>query len=941
VSLELYKKKRDFRQTPEPAGRVGRPKPPKGNRRFVVQRHRATRLHYDFRLEIDGVLMSWAVPKGPSLNPADKRMAVHVEDHPLEYFDFEGIIPRRQYGAGDVIVWDWGTFDPEETNDPGEAVRKGELKFTLHGEKLKGRFTLVHVGSRYRGADEKAWLMIHKRDDFADEGWDVDDHPRSAKTGRTNDEVKAGAPAVWDSRSPAATATIDLAGATKAKIPDFIEPMRATLADRPFTDPDWLFELKLDGYRVEAVVRNRKVQLWTRNQQDAARYFPDLADDAHWISAEEAIVDGEVVAIGPGGEPSFSLLQDRTGFRAGSQGRIDPSRRMPMPPGEIPIVYYVFDLLYLDGQLLLDVPLEERKQLLRTVLREHSIVKYGSHIDEQGEAMYEAARERGLEGLVAKERRSRYEPGRRSRSWLKLKIRREQELVVAGYVPGQGTHKDLGSLIVGVYDDGKFVHAGEVGSGINTRTRAELVKTLDGLRRDDHPFDEKPPRIKDARWAEPRVVIRAEFAEWTTDNLLRQAAFKGMDLGKDPRQVVRERPTSTEAAVAEAENAAEGSSESAADKKAGRAGRAGRAPSETQPAAPPRRSAPAPETPSQKRAPTTKRPSRAKADSELAEADALPDRATPEELAELDNLGKEGKWFVGGRQVALTNLDKPLFPPVDERREKPITKRELVAYFARIAPYLLPHLRDRPLNLHRYPDGAFGGGFWQKETPKYASDWIRRWHYEDADPDESHYYIVADQVATLVWLANHAAFEIHAWTSRLDRPRRPTYALIDIDPGEKTSFDELLVMARLYRAALEHLGVKGFPKLSGRRGIQIWVPVKRSYTFEQTRDWVGEISKAIGATVPDLVSWEWEKGRRGGLARLDYTQNAINKTLVAPYAVRPAAGAPVSAPLRWEELDDPDLRPNRWTIRNLFPRLDREGDLFAGALETEQELPGV
>jgi len=323
-----------------------------------------------------------------------------------------------------------------------------------------------------------------------------------------------------------------------------------------------------------------------------------------------------------------------------------------------------------------------------------------------------------------------------------------------------------------------------------------------------------------------------------------------------------------------------------------------------------------------------------------ATSDELRDRATPEELEALEKLGKEGKWSIGGHEIALTNLDKPLFPPLDEKREKPITKRELIRYFAEISPTMLPHLRDRPLNLHRYPDGVFGGGFWQKETPSYAPAWIQRWHYEDADPDETHYYMVADQVATLVWLANHAAFEIHAWTSRLQAPHRPTYALIDIDPGDKTTFAELLVLARLYRSALEHLHVTGFPKLSGRRGIQIWVPIKPIYTFDQTRDWVGEVSRAVGATVPDLISWEWEKGRRGGLARLDYTQNAINKTLVAPYSARPAPGAPVSVPLEWDELDDPELRPDRWTVGTVLQRIASVGDPFAQLVEP-QVLPSL
>ncbi|HSH21973.1 MAG TPA: DNA polymerase ligase N-terminal domain-containing protein, partial [Candidatus Caenarcaniphilales bacterium] len=320
MSLETYRRKRDFSRTPEPPGDAAPGTPPPLGRRFVVQRHRATRLHYDFRLEIDGVLMSWAVPKGPSLNPADRRMAVHTEDHPLSYFDFEGVIPKGQYGGGDVIVWDWGTFEPEETDNPGAAVRRGELKFRLHGEKLRGRFTLVRVRSEDPEKDD--WLLMHKKDDEVDPEWNVDAHPLSVKTGRTNDEVAVGADAVWDSAAPADRATIDLAAARPAPLPEFIEPMKATAADEPFDDPDWLFELKLDGYRVEAVVDGANVRLWTRNKQDAARYFPDLATTRPtWIRAQTAILDGEVVALNEAGRPEFGLLQDRAGMgRFGAGG---------------------------------------------------------------------------------------------------------------------------------------------------------------------------------------------------------------------------------------------------------------------------------------------------------------------------------------------------------------------------------------------------------------------------------------------------------------------------------------------------------------------------------------------------------------------------------------------------------------------------------------------
>ncbi len=926
MSLETYRRKRDFGRTPEPSGGEAPPAPPSGDRRFVVQRHRATRLHYDFRLEMDGVLASWAVPKGPSLNPADRRMAVHVEDHPLSYFDFEGVIPKGEYGGGDVIVWDWGTYEPEETDDPAAAVRQGELKFRLFGEKLRGRFTLVRT--RAKDPEKDDWLLIHKRDEAADANWDIDQLPRSVKSGRTNDEVAAGADAVWDSSAPAAEAEIDLSAARDAALPEFIEPMKATAVDKPFSDDDWLFELKLDGYRIEAVVDDRKVRLWTRNRQDAARYFPDLAAaQPTWLRGRQAVVDGEVVALDEQGRPQFSLLQDRAGMgRFGPRGaEHDKQPTSDKPPTAI--VYYAFDLLYLDGRLLLDVPLEQRKRLLRSVLREHPMVRFATHVAADGQDFYRVVGEQGLEGMVAKLRSSRYEPGHRSRAWLKIKIRREQEVVVVGYEPGKGSRSALGSLILGVHEDGQLRYVGEVGSGLTDRMVRQLKRELD-----EHALEAAPvadaPRIKGAVWSEPRLVVRVEFSEWTSDGYLRQAAFKGVDIGKDPKSVVRERPTTTKSAVGEAESSAGPGAHTAAGPapkpatrgtgtSAGDAGRARRS------EAPPARSDEGAERSTGDRA------------AGPAEGDRLPQGATADELAALESISKEGNWELGGHAIPLTNLEKVLFP------EPGFTKRDLIRYYVTVAPVILPYLRDRALNLSRWPDGINGHTFWQKQIPHWAPEWIARWAYPEAGSNESQTYLVADQVATMGWLANHASIDLHPWTSRTDAYRNPTYALVDIDPGESTTFAEVVALARLYRAALGHLKTEGFPKVTGKRGIQIWIPIEQRYTFDETRNWVEAISRAVGNALPELVSWEWGKSSRHGRARLDYTQNAVNKTLVAPYAVRPVASAAVSAPITWDELDDPALRPDRWNIRSILDRLAQRGDLYAPALQLQQELPAV
>jgi bifunctional non-homologous end joining protein LigD len=525
--LTQYRRKRDFARSPEPPGAPS-PDEVTGRRRFVVQRHRARRLHYDFRLEIAGVLVSWAVPKGPTLDPKARRAAFRVEDHPLEYIDFEGVIPAGEYGGGDVIVWDAGTWEPHRAGDPpdpGAALTAGELHLDVFGEKLRGRFALVRTG---RADSKEQWLLLHKNDEHAVEGWNAEEHPRSVVSGRTNDEVQADPHRLWRSDLPAAQAAVTL----------------------------------------------------------------------------------------------------------------------------------------------------------------------------------------------------------------------------------------------------------------------------------------RPPT-----WEAP----------------------------------------------------------------------------------------------------------------------------TADDLAELDSLRSAGRWSVFGRELRVTNLDKVMFPP--RGPDGPVTKRDLLRYSARIAPIVLPYLSGRAMNLHRYPDGAQATGFWQKEVPAHAPDWLPRWRNPDADPGETRIYLVVDEPAALVWAANFGALEWHAWTSRIDRPHQPTYALIDLDPGDTTTWEDLLVLARLHRTAFEHIGIVGRPKVTGRRGIQIWVPIERGATFDQTRRWVQTLSRSVGGVVPELVSWAWQVSERRGLARLDYTQNAINKTLVAPYSPRPAPGAPVSAPIDWAELDDPTLRPDRFTIRTVLDRIAERGDLFRDVLDRPQHLP--
>ena len=956
MSLDRYRQKRNFARTPEPApagGAAGgapgsgapdalspaldpatapgpavgthaapRPSAPGGCGRFVVHRHRASRLHYDLRLEVDGVLASWALPKGPTRDPDEKRFAARTEDHPIEYLDFEGVIPAGEYGAGDSICWDWGTFEPELTWDPGDALRAGELKFRLQGEKLAGRFTLVRTAGP---AD--SWLLIAKAGPEAIPGWDPEAHPASVRTGRTNEEVKSGLAPRVDRPAPEPLPSLDLAGARVAAQPAFVEPMLATPGTAPFDDADWLFEPKWDGYRIQAIVSGGSVALRTRNRNDAGRLFPELLAKPSWLAAREAIVDGEVVVFDSEGRPDFGLLQARLG--GGFSASDLPASGHAREAGRAaPLVFMAFDLLWCAGRSYLDVALEDRKAVLRLVLRDHPRVRFGGHVERDGVAFFAAAAAQGLEGAMAKHRRSRYEAGHRSAAWLKLKVRPTQELVVAGYVPGQGSHRDLGALVVGVMDAGRLRYAGRVGSGLDTSTRARLRAAIDARARSTAPFDVAPDelaRTPGVAWAEPELVIRAEIGGWSRDGIVRQASFAQEAPEVDPASVERQTAVGPEAAA----------------RALARAGLTRRRPLSVD--ASPARG-------------VTGAVASAPAAAPVTSAAFVP--ATAAELAALEAMpGRGGRWAIGGREIALTNLDKILAPGawVPPRTadppgtaeapdaavtaDAPVTKRDLVRYLAQIAPVLLPHLVGRALNLARYPDGIGGTFFWQKDVARGTPEWIQRWREPDPPDRRPHAYVIADGLATLAWLGNQAAIEIHPWTSLIDAPGEPRWALVDIDPGERTTWDETLALARLFRAAFDHLGVIGVPKVTGKRGVQVFVPIRAGYTFGETRAWVEQVSRAVGAAVPDLVSWEWSKDQRGGRARLDYTQNWRNRTLVAPYSPRPAPGLPVSAPITWDEMDDPALRPDRWTIRTILPRVAEVGDLFAAAHGPGQELP--
>ena len=841
MPLEEYRRKRDFASTPEPAPgdlleRSGR---------FTIQRHRATALHYDFRLEIDGVLVSWAVPKGPTLDPGEKRLAMRTEDHPIEYLDFEGVIPSKQYGAGDVIVWDWGVWEPEaETPDPAQALRKGEIKFVLHGEKVRGRFTIIRTDGRGGGRrgsrsedGRESWLLLHKRDGFAVPGWDAEEHPRSVRSGRTNDEVLAGKRAKFRSQPPAAVGDIDLSRARAAPMPSFLPPMRATLATQPFSDEDWLFEVKWDGYRVEAVVRGGRATIWTRNQQDAARYFPDLAGPAPWIDAQDAIVDGEVVALDE--RVAQASRCSRTG-RASRTWRTPGSAR----PGEpAPIVYQVFDLLPLDGRSLLDVPLEERKRLLRSRLHEHPVVRYPATSSATG------TRSTRLHG---------------SRSWRASSpssgvpgtSRGEEPLVAEAQgaarargggrrlAAGQGSHADLGSLILAVRSGDRWVHAGQVGSGLDARTRRELQAALDEL-------------APTSRRSTPPHAFAARTG-WSRSSSCASSTRTG------PMTACCASPPSPASSSAGTRGRAARARRGDLDRcRIGR-GQAG--------------------VTSSDRGPTEPGPQRRLE----AEGGHTRDRRN-RRGARRPGGDREGGHPDGGRpDVRVTNLEKVIFPGRDG--EDPLTRAISCATssawrrrWSRISMGTAsPSSAIRTVSSRRASGRRTSPG-----TPRSGSG-------VDLSPpvQKGPKEYAVDQLSGYARMAG-AGGRRRTPTRRHNRtdwqPSARATPSFFFFLGPDTTWEELLVLARLYRAALAHLVPTRASEGNRQARDPVWIGIFLWPSFfDDTRDWVEGLSRAVGSSVPDLVIGMGQP--RARRARHAWTTRRTRRT--RPSSPRTACGPP-------------------------------------------------
>jgi bifunctional non-homologous end joining protein LigD len=852
--LARYEAKRRFDITPEPKGssQVEPVEEKKTALVFVIQKHDARRLHYDVRLEIDGAMASWAVPKGPSYDPAVKRLAVHVEDHPMEYNAFEGRIPDGQYGAGDVLIWDEGTY---ETVPPGQErpmLAKGHLHVRFFGRKMVGDWHLLltardRPGARAASLDDGAggqgkssWLMFKAKDPHANAAYDVVvERPESVVSGRqgTRGPRRVGA----SQKGVSASALHDLVG----------EPMLAQAATSVPDPAGWLFEVKYDGYRLLACKAGDDARLYTRKGHDWTERFPPVAEALARLRARECVVDGEACVVDAHGTPSFQALQE---WLAGASKNAR-------------IGFAAFDLLWLDGRDLRGEPIEARRELLEKLLEgEGPPMSFSGTAAGEVAQLLAAAREAGLEGLMAKRKGSPYTSGRSS-SWLKLRFDRRQEVAVIGWVPLAGSEHDMGALSVAVVEDGKLVHAGRVGTGFTNRQRHEWAKKLDATGRVDQPRAERVPRTKGAHWVEPTIVVECAFHEWTADGTMRQPSFLGLREDKDPMDCVRE-PDSVPRNV--------------------------RVPVEA-PAIPEAPSAPVPP------------------------AGAVPAR-------------RDGP--------SLSNPDKVLFP------RDGITKRQIWDYYTAVAPVMLPHLAGRPITMQRYPDGIDGEEWYQHNVPMKASPFVR---LIDVGPrHDNKKRIVCDSLDTLHWLANLAALTLHTWTSHVPPQATsraaidhalalPNYVVLDLDPGDGP-WAHLVEVALAVRTLLDALKLESFVKTSGKRGLHVVVPIAEGPTHEQATGFAEQVARAVAKVLPKVATVERMKDKRSGKLYVDYGQNGEGRTIVAPYTIRARDGAVVSTPIRWEDVTEA-LDPTRFTIRTVLARIEKYGDLYAGALSGKQRLP--
>jgi bifunctional non-homologous end joining protein LigD len=905
VGLSDYKKKRSFEKTPEPSGKTHVSSTPL---RFVIQKHAASHLHYDFRLEMEGVLKSWAVPKGPSLNPADKRLAMMVEDHPYEYRTFEGIIPKGNYGAGTVIIWDEGTYEPVESTKKSKKeqekillsqLKKGHLSFILHGKKLNGEYALVHTK---REDAENSWLLIKKQDEYASDT-DVLKKDKSVVSNLSLERVAETSKNEWQSNrkssttkktSPKKPATTEIEESNendiddlitkgkKAPFPSFARPMMASLVEEPFDDPDWIYEIKWDGYRALAFVKKEKVELLSRNNQSFNQKYSGVVDALKKLNLE-AVLDGEIVVLNEDGNADFQLLQQWQKTHEGE------------------LAYYAFDILWLNGYDLTGLTILERKSILQNLIGPGDTVRYNDHIDGEGKAFFELAVKKGLEGIIAKDSSSQYHINVRSRQWLKIKTHRRQEAVIAGFTEGRGGRKHFGALVLGLYQDGEFVYIGHTGTGFDDTLLKQLSSKLKPLVTDKCPFKKKPKTNMPITWVKPVLVCEVKFQEWTKDNALRMPVFIGLREDKKPTEVKKEISIDVPEALEQAEEEQEQEEkaieqeEKTVKKSAKKSAAAEKKSSE----------------PAKKTSTAPKKTSTLKKETSVAEKIFDPKK-------------KEQELVIDKQPITFTNLDKLYW-----KREK-LTKADMLNYYYNIAPIMFPYMKDRPQSLNRHPNGIDGSSFYQKDVTGKVPSWIETYEYWSESDNKKKNFLVCKDEATLLYLANLGCIEMNPWHSRTQSADEPDWCVIDLDPGE-ISFEKVIETAQTVKQVLDELKLPSYCKTSGSEGLHIYVPMEAKYSYDQSRQLAELIVGFVHDLIPGFTSLERNPQKRKDKIYLDFLQNRSIQTIAAPYSLRPKPGATVSTPLHWDEVKK-GLKISDFTIHNVYDRVKREGDLFKPVL---------
>ncbi|WP_028123831.1 DNA ligase D [Epilithonimonas tenax] len=827
MALEDYNHKRNFKETTEPNGKV---KASGEKLKFVIQRHAASRLHYDFRLEMDGVLKSWAIPKGPSLNPSDKRLAMMVEDHPYDYRTFEGSIPKGNYGAGEVEIWDEGTYEPIEkvkgkTDDLAmrAELHKQSLKFILHGKKLKGEFALVKIKNPM---EDNAWLLIKHKDDFAvSEDYDAEAHTaKNSKvtaylTGKDSKKKNTAS----DGIKPFKNYTPALSG--EKKLSEFIRPMLCKTTDKAFDDADWAFEIKWDGYRAIADLRHDDLGLYSRNGLDFSQKFKKVTN-ALKLQEHEMILDGELVAYDDKGKPNFQWLQ-----RIGDHS-------------DLALIYQVFDLLWLNGHSTEKLTYLQRKELLKDALVQNEIIQFSDHILKDGKAFFQAANDLGLEGIVAKKTDSVYRENIRSSEWLKIKINQTDEALICGFTEPKGSRNKFGSLILGKYLDGEMVFCGHTGTGFNEKTLDELHQLMEPLVTEKSVFKITPKTNAKATWIRPELVAEIKFTEVTRDHIYRHPVFLRL----------REDVKSDEVAF----------------------------------------------------------------NSENKLKNEKVKKTEPKHRTANNELTKK----IGKQALKLTNQNKIYFPDGD------VSKGDVIDYYQSISKYILPYLRNRPQSMNRFPNGIKGLSFYQKDASEETPDWIEIEKVFSESSDKYINYIICNDKETLAYLNNLGCIELNVWTSRLPKADFPDYLVLDLDPSDENTFEDVIETALAVKEVLESAGIKAVPKTSGSSGIHIYIPMGAKYDYDQVKDFGHLLMQMVRQKLPDLTTLERSLQKRDKQKiYLDYLQNRRGQTLASVYSLRPKNGAPVSMPLEWEEVKA-GLKPTDFNIHNALDRLIEKGDLF-------------